>query len=72
VALDLVIRGATVVTPGHQEVADIGIADGRIAQLGGAMAGARELAAGHPHTVSRTEFPRQRLLARGAGPGAVG
>jgi len=34
------------VTPGHQEVADIGIADGRIAQLGGAMAGARELAAG--------------------------
>ena len=46
VALDLVIRGATVVTPGHQEAADIGIADGRIAQLGGAMAGARELAAG--------------------------
>jgi dihydropyrimidinase len=46
VALDLVIRGATVVTPGHQEVADIGIADGRIAQLGGAIAGARELAAG--------------------------
>jgi dihydropyrimidinase len=46
VALDLVIRGATVVTPGHREVADIGIADGRIAQIGGAMAGARELAAG--------------------------
>jgi dihydropyrimidinase len=44
--LDLVIRGATVVTPGHREAADIGIADGRIAQLGGAMTGARELAAG--------------------------
>jgi Dihydroorotase and related cyclic amidohydrolases len=43
---DLVIRGATVVTPGHREAADIGIADGRIAQLGGTMAGAQELAAG--------------------------
>ena len=28
------VRGATVVTPGHRETADIGIADGRIAQLG--------------------------------------
>jgi dihydropyrimidinase len=43
--LDLVIRGATVVTPGHREVADIGIADGRIAQLGGTMTGTEELAA---------------------------
>ena len=31
------------VTAGHQEAADIGIADGRIAQLGGTMAGTREL-----------------------------
>jgi dihydropyrimidinase len=46
VGFDLVIRGATVVTAGHQEAADIGIADGRIAQLGGAMTGAEELAAG--------------------------
>ncbi|MGH3177706.1 MAG: hypothetical protein ACRDPF_28000 [Streptosporangiaceae bacterium] len=43
---DLVIRGATVVTPGHREAADIGIADGRIAQLGGTMAGTQELDAG--------------------------
>ena len=33
------------VTPGHREAADIGIADGRIAQLGGAMTGAEELTA---------------------------
>src|SRR6266436_5731865 len=33
VGFDLVIRGATVVTPGHREAADIGIAGGRIAQL---------------------------------------
>ena len=46
VGLELVIRGATVVTPGHREAADIGIADGRIAQLGGTMAGTQELDAG--------------------------
>ena len=43
---DLVLRGATVVTPGSQEPADIGIAGGKIAQVGGAMAGTREIAAG--------------------------
>ncbi|MGD0238765.1 MAG: amidohydrolase family protein [Streptosporangiaceae bacterium] len=42
---DLVVRGATVVTTGHVEAADIGIADGRIAQLGGTMTGTEELAA---------------------------
>jgi dihydropyrimidinase len=46
VGFDLVIRGATVVTPGHRETADIGIAGGRIVQLGGTMAGTGELAAG--------------------------
>ena len=34
------------VTPGHREAADIGIAGGRIAQLGGTMAGTQELDAG--------------------------
>ena len=46
VGFELVIRGATVVTPGHREAADIGIADGRIAQLGGTMAGKQGLDAG--------------------------
>jgi dihydropyrimidinase len=40
---DLVVRDATVVTPGHREIADIGVHDGRIAQLGGAMTGQDEL-----------------------------
>jgi len=40
---DLVIRGGTVVTPGRQEVADIGVRDGVIAQLGSSMTGEREL-----------------------------
>ena len=58
---------------GHREAADIGIADGRIAQLGGTMTGTKELAAdgllaipggidAHTHLVhqglaERVEFP---------------
>jgi dihydropyrimidinase len=73
VGFDLVIRGATVITPGHRGAADIGIAGGRIAQLGGTMTGAEELGAGgllaipggvdaHTHLVhqglgDRLEFP---------------
>ena len=41
--LDLVIRGGRVVTAGGNGVADIGVADGRIVQLGGEMRGTREL-----------------------------
>ena len=40
---DLVVRNGTVVTPGRQEVADLGVRDGRIARIGGAMTGAEEL-----------------------------
>ena len=43
---DLVIRNGTVVTPGHQEVADVGVRDGRIAEIGGTLAGQDELDAG--------------------------
>jgi dihydropyrimidinase len=42
---DLVVRGATVVSSGRQETANIGIRDGRIAQLGGDLAGRQELRA---------------------------
>lgn len=37
------VRGGTVITPGHHEIADIGVREGRIAQLGGAMNGQEEL-----------------------------
>lgn len=40
---DLVLRGATIVTAGSEGVGDVGIAGGRISQLGGAMEGRREL-----------------------------
>jgi dihydropyrimidinase len=44
--VDLVIRNGTIVTPGHREQGDVGVVDGRIAQLGGAMSGAAEIDAG--------------------------
>jgi dihydropyrimidinase len=43
---DLVVRNGTIVTPGHHEQADVGIAGGRIAQLGGTMTGRDEIDAG--------------------------
>ena len=40
---DLVVRDGTVVSPGRREVADVGLRDGRIAQLGGLMSGSAEI-----------------------------
>jgi dihydropyrimidinase len=40
---DLVVRGGTVVSPGRREIADVGVRNGRIAQLGGTMTGRDEL-----------------------------
>ena len=42
---DLVIRGGTVVVPDRHEIADVGVRDGRIAQIGGPMTGQEELSA---------------------------
>lgn len=42
---DLVIRGGTVVTAGSMGTHDIGVQDGKVAQLGGAMQGRREIVA---------------------------
>ncbi len=41
--LDLVIRNGTIVTAGGEARADLGIAGGRVAQLGGELTAAREL-----------------------------
>lgn len=40
---DLVVRGGLVVTASGESVADIGVLDGRVAQLGGPMSGATEI-----------------------------
>jgi imidazolonepropionase-like amidohydrolase len=41
----LVVRSGTVVTSGRREIADIGVEDGRIAQLGGAVTAEEEVGA---------------------------
>ena len=64
---DLAIRGATVVTPGYREAADIGIADGRIAQLGGTMTGAEEFAAGGLLAIPGGVDAHTHLAHRGLG-----
>jgi dihydropyrimidinase len=40
---ELVVRGGTIVAPGNHEIADVGVRQGRIAQIGGAMTGQEEL-----------------------------
>ena len=40
---DLVVRGGTIVTAEGRERADLGVRDGRIAQIGGAPVGLREI-----------------------------
>ena len=40
---DLVIRNGTVITPGHSETADVGVRDGRIAEIGGTLTGPEEI-----------------------------
>ncbi len=40
---DLVIRNGTVITPGHREIADVGVRDGRIAEIGGTLSGPEEI-----------------------------
>src|SRR3981081_4412966 len=49
VEFDLVVRGGLVVTAAGESLADIGVVDGRIVQIGGPMSGAREIdATGKP------------------------
>jgi dihydropyrimidinase len=40
---DLVVRGGTIVNSGGRSEADVGIREGRVAQIGGSMTGAREI-----------------------------
>src|SRR5713226_3928770 len=42
-ALDLVIRGGQIVTANQVAQADVGVADGRVAQIGGEMEAVHEL-----------------------------
>ncbi len=66
--MDLVIRNGTVVTGGTEAVLDIGIEDGRIAQLGGSMTGEREIDATGRYVLPGGVDAHVHLTAPGTGP----
>jgi len=68
--MDLVIRGGTVVTGGLSSVIDVGIADGRIAQLGGEMVGATEIDAAGRYVLPGGVDAHVHLTAPGTDPGS--
>lgn len=67
-ALDLVIRNGTVVTSGIEAVTDVGIRDGVIVQLGGAMTGTTELDATDRYVLPGGIDAHVHLTAPGTGP----
>jgi len=68
--LDTVVRGGTVVTPGFEAQTDVGIRDGRIAQVGGVMTAAREIDARGKFVLPGGIDAHVHLTAPGTGPGA--
>ncbi len=68
--MDLVIRNGTVVTGGMEAVLDVGVADGRIVQLGGAMSGDTEVDAQDRYVLPGGIDAHVHLSAPGSGPGS--
>ena len=67
--LDLVVRGGTVVTVEGRQRADLGIADGRVAQIGGAMTGTREIDAAGRFVLPGGVDPHVHLNVESMDPG---
>jgi len=67
--LDLVVRGGIVVTAEGRQRADVGVAGGRIAQVGGTMRGARELDAGGRFVLPGGVDPHVHLNVEALDPG---
>jgi dihydropyrimidinase len=68
--MDLVIRGGTVVTAGLEAVVDVGVHDGRIAQLGGEMNADNELDATGRYVLPGGIDAHVHLTPPGTGPGS--
>ncbi|MEM8923232.1 MAG: amidohydrolase family protein [Actinomycetota bacterium] len=69
-AFDLVIRNGTVVTPGVEAVLDVGIADGRVVQLGGPMTAAEEIDASGRYVLPGGIDAHVHLTPPGTEPGS--
>ena len=70
-SLDLVVRGGRVVSPGWDEVVDVGVSGGVVVQIGGPMEGRRELDARGLVVLPGLVDPHVHLVAAGA-PGEIG
>ena len=68
--MDTVIRNGNVVGPGIDSTLDIGIAEGRIVQLGGLMSGETEIDATGRYVLPGGIDAHVHLTAPGAGPGS--
>jgi dihydropyrimidinase len=68
--VDLVVRGGTVVTGGVESTLDVGIAEGRIVQLGGVLSGAEEVDATGRYVLPGGIDAHVHLTAPGSGPGS--
>lgn len=66
--MDMVIRGGTVVTSTSAAVMDVGIEDGKVKQLGGAMTGAEEIDASGRYVLPGGVDAHVHLTAPGTGP----
>lgn len=67
-ALDLVLRDGTVVTPAVEAVLDVGIADGRIVQVGGPMTAREEIDASDHYVLPGGIDANVHLTPPGIGP----
>jgi dihydropyrimidinase len=71
--LDLVVRGGTVVTAQGRQQADVGVADGRVVQIGGPLAaGAREIDATGRFVLPGGVDPHVHLNVENLDPGEPG
>ncbi|MCP3990983.1 MAG: amidohydrolase family protein [Actinomycetia bacterium] len=68
--MDMIIRGGTVVTPGLEGQLDIGISDGEVAQLGGAMTASTEIDASGRYVLPGGIDAHVHLTPPGTDPGS--
>jgi dihydropyrimidinase len=69
---DLVVRGATVVTADGRTLADVGVLEGKVGRVGGAMQGAREIDAHGLHLLPGAVDPHVHLTTGPELPSDIG
>lgn len=60
--MDLVIRGGTIVHAGGRQIADLGVSEGKIVQIGGQIAAKNEIDASDKYVMVGCVTPARRPL----------